>query len=899
MSGSNRKQGARGDVVTFYSFKGGVGRSMALANVAAIYAHRGRRVLALDFDFEAPGLHRYFLKRDRYTPTEPRHGVLDLFATLRDRLHAMFPAGRGIQDEGAPRKLRALVAEQIDTGDYLYKVQLTDPNTRPPRDLTIDFIAAARFDAAYSELVRTFDWQGLYEDHAEVFPAFVNELGSRYDIILVDSRTGVTDIGSICTMVLPDKLVLVFTPNEQSLAGALDAGWQAVQGRRSGPEPRRLGIFPLVSRVEESEEQQKRAWIRRVRESFEKLASEAYGAPACDLEAYFNVVRVPHRGYYAYGEQIAAEEQAVSETGSLAQVYDRFANSLEHAGVLEAQSAMAPAAAERTDDPQEVFLKLFEANRLATERPSEAIRAYDDLVPRLIALHEQGMPGSAPILLELLTHKARLLDDLHRFDESVEVGRDIVRRLGSIEDPQARIIVDRATYNLGNALSHLDRHDEALSIYDQLIERFERNTSKHAEQGLARALFAKGTVLGDSGRATDAVATYDVLLERFRDSTDPVIHTQVLKAMTNKAAELVKLGDDAGALAVRDDIVQRFGESSDAEHREAVGIAWIGKIVTLAKQARHEEAIEECNKLLDRFSGDQEPDVLKSVAMAMFFKSASLEGLGRREESDKILDNIIDRFGNARSSEYADPLASALFFKSARLLEEGKTDEAQEVRAELVRRFRHGPAGQAQNLAAGALIQSAGDLESSGRYREALAAVDEYLSLFSNNPDPVVRSNYYASLIGRGSLLARLGRCQAAVVAADHAYERIVAARDADSKALLPAVLSHIGFARLCLAKQTWLGSDEPAARALLEEAASKIADARALAPEQPSMMGDAAYAAFLLGREEEARALLTRALALGGSTIREAALRDADICSLPQDDAFRALVRSIPDAVA
>ena len=31
-------------VVTFYSFKGGVGRSMALVNVAAELAARGRRV---------------------------------------------------------------------------------------------------------------------------------------------------------------------------------------------------------------------------------------------------------------------------------------------------------------------------------------------------------------------------------------------------------------------------------------------------------------------------------------------------------------------------------------------------------------------------------------------------------------------------------------------------------------------------------------------------------------------------------------------------------------------------------------------------------------------------------------------------------------------------------------
>ena len=47
-----------GRIVTFYSYKGGTGRSMALANVAWILASNGTRVLTIDWDLEAPGLHR-------------------------------------------------------------------------------------------------------------------------------------------------------------------------------------------------------------------------------------------------------------------------------------------------------------------------------------------------------------------------------------------------------------------------------------------------------------------------------------------------------------------------------------------------------------------------------------------------------------------------------------------------------------------------------------------------------------------------------------------------------------------------------------------------------------------------------------------------------------------------
>src|SRR5262245_23808767 len=48
-------------VITFYSYKGGVGRSMALANVAVLLARRARlRVLVVDWDLEAPGIEKYF-----------------------------------------------------------------------------------------------------------------------------------------------------------------------------------------------------------------------------------------------------------------------------------------------------------------------------------------------------------------------------------------------------------------------------------------------------------------------------------------------------------------------------------------------------------------------------------------------------------------------------------------------------------------------------------------------------------------------------------------------------------------------------------------------------------------------------------------------------------------------
>ena len=62
-------------ITTFYSFKGGVGRTMALVNVAVTLALRGRRVLVVDFDVEAPGL-------DTFDVLRPREEVLESSISL-------------------------------------------------------------------------------------------------------------------------------------------------------------------------------------------------------------------------------------------------------------------------------------------------------------------------------------------------------------------------------------------------------------------------------------------------------------------------------------------------------------------------------------------------------------------------------------------------------------------------------------------------------------------------------------------------------------------------------------------------------------------------------------------------------------------------------------------------
>ncbi len=350
----------RGEIITFYSFKGGVGRTMALANVAAVLAQRGNKVLALDFDFEAPGLHRYFLsepdiephlEKPRFTPARQQRGVIDLFRELRKQLRALLPAEQyDPEDPVLKQTLRVIVSKLVRSGAYKYQVNLRNPNNR--RTATIDFISAGHFGQGYVERVRAFNWKRFYADYAEVLPVLADELAREYDYVLIDSRTGFTDVGSICTMVLPDKLVLVFAPNEQSLAGVLDVGEQAVRDSSISGQRSPLPLFPLISRLEDSEEGFKREWVQRARASFESLFRAVYGVKECDLEAYFAQARVHHHGYYAYGERIATEEEKAGIAGSMAESFEVFTRRLNR---KSATATIDSSAIPQADDLSRVF----------------------------------------------------------------------------------------------------------------------------------------------------------------------------------------------------------------------------------------------------------------------------------------------------------------------------------------------------------------------------------------------------------------------------------------------------------------------------------------------------------------------------------------------------------------
>src|SRR3712207_1583100 len=99
-----------GRIVTFYSYKGGTGRTLALASVAWILAANGKRVLAVDWDLESPGLHRYFHPFLTDKKLNNSRGVIDL---IRDFAAAAVDPDADFDDEQWHRRYADIEREAV------------------------------------------------------------------------------------------------------------------------------------------------------------------------------------------------------------------------------------------------------------------------------------------------------------------------------------------------------------------------------------------------------------------------------------------------------------------------------------------------------------------------------------------------------------------------------------------------------------------------------------------------------------------------------------------------------------------------------------------------------------------------------------------------------------------
>lgn len=179
--------------VVFFSIKGGVGRSTAMAVSAWSLAQAGKRVLVLDLDLESPGLSSGLLPEVR----RPAYGITDwLVEDLVDNGAMVFEdmvATSGLSHDG---EILVVPAHGANPGNYIAKLGRV--------------------------WMPKINQDGQREEWSRRLSRLIDELEQRLkpDIILIDSRSGIDEVASSCVTDLGACLVLLFAiDGEQTWSG--------------------------------------------------------------------------------------------------------------------------------------------------------------------------------------------------------------------------------------------------------------------------------------------------------------------------------------------------------------------------------------------------------------------------------------------------------------------------------------------------------------------------------------------------------------------------------------------------------------------------------------------------------------------------------------------------------
>jgi MinD-like ATPase involved in chromosome partitioning or flagellar assembly len=171
--------------ISFFSYKGGVGRTLTAANFAVYLSKLGLNVAIMDFDLDAPGVDSKF--PDFILPSG-QFGLIDYILRFQ-------------RDGSDPGPVSELVC----------KVPIVSPGQK----YSLNLIPAGDYlGADYSAKLNELNWSVIFSesrDGVAFFQVFLDRIRNEIapDVLVVDSRTGFSEIGGLCTQQLADETVIL------------------------------------------------------------------------------------------------------------------------------------------------------------------------------------------------------------------------------------------------------------------------------------------------------------------------------------------------------------------------------------------------------------------------------------------------------------------------------------------------------------------------------------------------------------------------------------------------------------------------------------------------------------------------------------------------------------------
>ncbi|NJO01502.1 MAG: AAA family ATPase [Bacteroidia bacterium] len=186
-------------IVCYYSFKGGLGRTTALVLTAIYLARRGKKVVLMDFDLEAPGLASVF---------SPNESGIDQF--------------KGVVDYLTDLVSLKYQRERLQLTNYYSTINRQDIVGQQGGEIVIFPAGFTQGDENlyFSKLSKI---NPVFFNDQQVFPVDVllrhieEELNPEY--ILIDTRTGLNELGGLTIARYAQTAFLFFFGNQQNMFG--------------------------------------------------------------------------------------------------------------------------------------------------------------------------------------------------------------------------------------------------------------------------------------------------------------------------------------------------------------------------------------------------------------------------------------------------------------------------------------------------------------------------------------------------------------------------------------------------------------------------------------------------------------------------------------------------------
>ena len=442
---------------------------MAVMNTAYRLIAKRKTVFLMDFDLEAPGMDSFFPGQSKDSP-----GIVEYISAYLDR--------------GEVPSLR----------DFVVEIPLTDSG--PAR---LFCMRAGRRDANYQTLLARLNWKDFYA-RSDGF-LFVENLRGAIaadyapDYLLVDSRTGFTDVSGICTLQLPNLVILMFALNEQNIEGTKTIYKSITQNKLNRPIETRLIASPVPDVQEFADLKEKR--LLRAREGL----GGPTPLPYAGFVAFEEAILSPRKGRWFLGSPVwrMADMVVAANTSDALTLLKQARNSRRRGTLITRikNTARYPkltlgtlrfgGAMESFSGVRELRKKLWARLRKLCSRGALSVNRADLAITHLM----MGDSALAEKKFEEYLKVSKSLAEVRRFAEFFAV-RDQVRmaiagyerlvELSSTDQPA----LEGALVNLGDLYVRIGELEVALQRFQEVLRT--NPNSLAANYNMAHALRALG-----------------------------------------------------------------------------------------------------------------------------------------------------------------------------------------------------------------------------------------------------------------------------------------------------------------------------------------------------------------------------------------------------------------------